>query len=148
LWASSVGRMRLCILVFIGLLALGPASGAARAQTPEAIGQLAGQTAGKAAQTGARRILVSPRSGCTVAPEICARFESALRERLTMAITDVQFISIQDAVKQLTPHGFLEIDAYLGALDAVAADAGAELSISEDLMPRAGGCELDATVID
>jgi TonB family protein len=146
--AVSWVRMRHCALVFVGLLALGAASRSACAQTPQPIDQLAGQTAGKAAQTRARRILVSPRSGCTVAPETCAQFESALHERLMAAIRDVQFIPIQAAIKQLTVHGFLEIDAYLGALDAVASDSGAELSISEDLVPRAGGCELDATVID
>jgi TonB family protein len=146
--AASWARMRHCVLVFVGLLALGAASGSARAQTPQGIEQLADQTAGKAAQTRERRILVSPRSGCTVAPETCAQFESALHERLTAAITDVQFIPIQDAVKHLAEHGFLDIDAYLGALDAVASDSGAELSISEDLVPRAGGCELESTVID
>ena len=146
--AASWARMRHWVLVLVGLLALGVASGFARAQTPQGIEQLAGQTADKAAQTRERRILVSPRSGCTVAPEICAQFESALHERLTAAITDVQFIPIEDAVKRLAEHGFLEIDAYLGALDTVASDSGAELSISEDLVPRAGGCELHSTVMD
>jgi len=39
-------------------------------------------------------------------------------------IPDVKFIQREEAVKHLTDHGFLGVDAYMGALDDVASDAG------------------------
>lgn len=118
------------------------------AQASAQIEHLATQTAKKVAKTDAREILTTPLSGCLGAQELCAEFDSALHANLEKMIPDSKFIQREDAVKHLTDHGFLGVDAYMGALDDVASDAGADLVVGEDFQRKGKGCSLRTTVTD
>jgi TonB family protein len=119
-------------------------------QTPfqRQVEHLAEQTAKKVAKTDARRILTTPLSGCLGAPQLCAEFDAALRANLEKLIPAANFIPREDVVKHLPDHGFLGIDAYMGALDDVASDAGAEVVVGEDFQRKREGCNLRTTVAD
>jgi TonB family protein len=124
-----------------------PSSGL-KAQAPPQIERLAAQTGKKVAKTDARRILTTPLSGCLGAPDLCAEFDAVLRANLEKLIPDAKFIQREEAVKHLPDHGFLGVDAYMGALDDVASDAGAEVVVGEDFQRKGGGCDLRTTVAD
>jgi TonB family protein len=118
------------------------------AQVPPQIDRLAAQTAKKVAKTDARRILTTPLSGCLGAPQLCAEFDAVLHANLEKLIPDAKFIQREEAVKHLSDHGFLGVDAYMGALDDVASDAGAEVVVGEDFQLRHGVCVLRTTLAD
>ena len=118
------------------------------AQVPPQIDRFAAQTAKKVAKTDARKILTTPLSGCLGAPQFCAEFDAVLRANLEKLIPDAKFIQREEAVKHLSDHGFLGVDAYMGALDDVASDAGAEVVIGEDFQRRRGVCILRTTLAD
>lgn len=118
------------------------------AQVPVQIDRLAAQTAKKVAKTDARRILTTPLSGCLGAPQLCAEFDAVLRANLEKLIPDAKFIQREEAVKHLSDHGFLGVDAYMGALDDVASDTGAEVVVGEDFQRRRGVCILRTTLAD
>jgi TonB family protein len=118
------------------------------AQTPPEVGHLAAQTAKKVARTDARRILTTPLTGCLVVPQLCAELDAALHAELERSISSAQFIPREEALKHLADHGFLSIDAYLGALDDVARDAGAEVVIGESFRRKHNECSLHTTVTD
>jgi TonB family protein len=118
------------------------------AQVPQQIDRLAVQTAKKVAKTDARRILTTPLSGCLGAPQLCAEFDVVLRANLEKLIPAAKFIQREEAVKHLSDHGFLAVDAYMGALDDVASDAGAEVVVGEDFQRRRGECILRTTLAD
>jgi TonB family protein len=118
------------------------------AQVPPDIGRLAAKTTGLVAKTDAHRILTTPLASCFVASELCAELDTALHTELENSIPGAQFISREDAAKPLSRYGFLSIDAYLGALDDVASDAGTEVVISESVFRKGSRCELRTRVAD
>ena len=118
------------------------------AQAPPEIGRLAAKTAKMVAKTDAHRILTTPLASCLAATELCAELDAALHTELENSIPSAQFIAREEAVKNLTRHGFLSIDGYLGALDDVASDAGTEVVISEYVFHRGSHCELLTRVAD
>lgn len=140
---SLVVVMTVTLGVFI--FSFGPQS---RSQTAPEIERAALQTAKKVAKTQPHAILTTPLAGCLGVPDLCAEFDRALRSALQKAITDVQFIDREKAVSHLADHGFLSIDAYLGALDVVASDAGAEVVIGEAFRRKQSTCELHITIAD
>jgi TonB family protein len=109
---------------------------------------LAEQTAKKVAKTDARRILTTPLSGCLGEPQLCANFDTVLRTNLERQVAGVQFIDRDEAVKHLAEHGFLSVDAYMGALDSVGYDVGAEVVIGENFQRNRNTCHLHTTVTD
>jgi len=109
---------------------------------------LAEQTAKKVAKTDARRILTTPLSGCLGEPQLCANFDTVLRTNLEKQVAGTQFIERDEALKHLADHGFLGIDAYMGALDNVGYDAGAEMVIGEDFQRNRNTCHLRTTITD
>jgi len=119
-----------------------------KAQGSPQIEHLAAQTAKKVAKTDARRILTTPLSGCLGAPQVCAELDAVLHTNLEKLIPDARFIQREEAIKHLPDHGYLGIDAYMGALDDVASDAGAEVVVGEDFQRKGGGCSLRTTVTD
>ena len=118
------------------------------AQSLRQVERLAAQTAKKVARTNARRILTTPLSGCLGAPQLCSDFDAVLRANLEKLIPNIKFIQREEAVKHLSDHGYLGVDAYMGALDDVASDAGAEVVIGEDFQRKHGGCNLRTAVAD
>ena len=118
------------------------------AQDSRQIERLAVQTAKKVSKTDARSILTTPLAGCLGAPQLCSEFDAALRANLEKLIPGAQFIQREEALKHLPDHGFLVIDAYMGALDDVASDAGADLVVGEDFQRKGNGCKLRTTVAD
>src|SRR5262249_52739586 len=65
------------------------------------------------------------------------------------SIPTVEFTSVEEAVHHLNESGFLNVDAYLGALEIVSSQAGAEVVLSESFeQPKLGQCELHTRVID
>ena len=145
-WKMNVSTYGTLLIINIVILYM-PLSGL-KAQAPPQIERLAAQTAKKVAKTDARRILTTPLSGCLGAPQLCAEFDAVLRANLEKLIPDAKFIQREDAVKHLPDHGFLGVDAYMGALDDVASDAGAEVVIGEDFQRKREGCNLRTTVAD
>jgi TonB family protein len=117
-------------------------------QTPPDVARLAVKTAGMVAKTDAHRILTTPLASCLAATELCAELDAALHTELENSIPGAQFIAREEAVKNLTRHGFLSIDAYLGALEDVASDAGTEVVISESVFRKGSHCELLTRVAD
>jgi len=119
-------------------------------QTPvqRQIEHLAEQTAKKVAKTDGRRILTTPLSGCLGEPELCANFDTVLRTNLERLVAGAQFIDREEAIKHLADHGFLSVDAYMGALDSVGYVAGAEVVIGEDFQRNRNACHLHTTVTD
>jgi hypothetical protein len=118
------------------------------ARVPPQIDRLAAQTAKRVAKTDGRRILTTPLSGCLGAPQLCTEFDAVLRANLEKLIPDAKFIEREEAVKHLSDHGFLGVDAYMGALDDVASDAGADVVVGEDFQRRRGVCILRTTLAD
>ena len=110
--------------------------------------RIAGETAKKVAGTGLRSILAAPLSGCFAAPELCAEFETNLRAELAHSIPGAQFVPRDDAVKHLAAHGFLAVDAYMGALDLVASYAGADVVVGEELEWEHHKCRLHTRIVD
>ncbi len=145
-WKMSVSTHGISLVSNIMFLCM-PLTGL-NARVPPQIDHLAAQTAKKVAKTDSRRILTTPLSGCLGAPQLCAEFDSVLRANLEKLIPDAKFIQREDAVKHLSDHGFLGVDAYMGALDDVASDAGAEVVIGEDFQRRRGVCVLRTTLAD
>lgn len=127
------------------LVALVPLRGA---QAPPEIGRLAAKTAKMVAKTDAHRILTTPLASCLAATELCAGLDAALHTELEDSITGAQFIPREEAVKYLSKHGFLSIDAYLGGLEDVASDAGTEVVISESVFRKGSRCGLGTRVAD
>jgi len=119
-----------------------------RGQAAPEIERIAVQTAKKVKKVQPHTILTTPLAGCLGVPDLCAQFDRALRSALQETITNVQFIDRQEAVSHLMDHGFLSIDAYLGALDVVASDAGAEVVIGEAFRRKQSICELHTTIAD
>jgi TonB family protein len=99
-------------------------------------------------KTDAVSILTTPLSGCLGEPQLCADFDAVLRTSLQRQIPAAKFIDRDDAVKHLADHGFLSIDAYLGALNSVGQDAGAEVVFGENFERNRNTCNLKATVTD
>ena len=118
------------------------------AQAPREIGRLAAQTAKRITKTYAHRFLITPLASCHGGQEICVQLDQALRAELVKAIPGAQFIERDEAVQHLADQGFLSIDAYLGALDSVAAAAGAEVVISVERRSAGNKCELHTGVTD
>ena len=145
-WKTSVPTHGISLVSTIMFLFM-PLTGL-NAQVPPQIDRLAAQTAKKVAKTDARRILTTPLSGCLGAPQLCAEFDAVLRANLEKVIPDAKFIQREEAVKHLSDHGFLGVDAYMGALDDVASDAGAEVVVGEDFQQRRGVCILRTTLAD
>ena len=110
--------------------------------------RIAGETAKKVAETGLHSILAAPLSGCLAAPELCAELESDLRAELAHSIPGAQFVPRDDAMKHLAAHGFLTVDAYLGALDLVASYAGADAVVGEQLEWEHHKCQLHTRIVD
>ena len=145
-WKISVPTHGISLVSKIVFLCM-PLTGL-NAQVPPQIDRLAAQTAKKVAKTDARRILTTPLSGCLGAPQLCAEFDAVLHANLEKLIPDAKFIQREEAVKHLSDHGFLGVDAYMGALDDVASDAGAEVVVGEDFQLRHGVCVLRTTLAD
>jgi TonB family protein len=145
-WKISVSTHGISLVSNIVFLCM-PLTGL-KAQVPPQIDRLAAQTAKKVAKTDARRILTTPLSGCLGAPQLCAEFDAVLRANLEKLIPDAKFIQREEAVKHLSDHGFLGVDAYMGALDDVASDTGAEVVVGEDFQRRRGVCILRTTLAD
>ena len=102
----------------------------------------------KVAKTDARRILTTPLVGCLGEPELCSQLDAALRSEVEKAISSSRFTLREEAVKRLSNHGFLSIDAYSGALDNVASDVGTDVVISEDFRrQKSDHCEVRTTVV-
>jgi TonB family protein len=112
------------------------------------IQHVAAQTANKVAKTQPRSALLTPLTGCFEARDLCAEFDSALRAALEKDLPGLQFIEREKALPHLTDHGFLSIDAYAGALDLVASEAGADVVIGEEFRRKRSSCELHATITD
>jgi TonB family protein len=74
--------------------------------------------------------------------------DAVLHAKLAELIPGAQFIERDEAMKRLAPHGFMSVDAYTGALDDVAGDAGAEAVIGEDFEGGRGDCHLRITLVD
>jgi TonB family protein len=146
LWKTNVSTYSILIIINIVILCM-PLNGL-NAQVPKQIERLAAQTAKKVAKTDTHRILTTPLAGCLGAPQLCDEFDAVLHTNLEKLIPDVKFIQREEAVKHLTDHGFLGVDAYMGALDDVASDAGAEVVIGEDFQRKGRGCDLRTTVTD
>jgi TonB family protein len=134
-------------LIAISIFGISLSLDAQQTQIQRQIEHLAEQTAKKVAKTDARRILTTPLSGCLGEPQLCADFDTVLRTNLQKQIADAQFIDRGDAVKHLADHGFLSIDAYMGALDNVGYDAGAEMVIGENFQRNRNTCHLNTTVV-
>lgn len=145
-WKTSVPTHGISLVSTIAFLFM-PLTGL-NARVPPQIDRLAAQTAKKVAKTDARRILTTPLSGCLGVPQLCAEFDAVLRANLEKLIPDAKFIEREEAVKHLSDHGFLGVDAYMGALDDVASDAGAEVVVGEDFQQRRGVCILRTTLAD
>jgi TonB family protein len=145
-WKISVSTHGIPLVLNIVFLCM-PSTGL-HAQAPPQFDRLAAQTAKKVARTDAHRILTTPLSGCLGAPKLCAEFDAVLHVNLEKLIPDAKFIQREEAVKHLPDHGFLSVDAYMGALDDVASDAGAEVVVGEDFQWRRGKCVLRTTVAD
>lgn len=133
-------------LLAISILGTCPSSDAQQTQVQRQFEHLAEQTAKKVAKTDAHRILTTPLSGCLGEPRLCADFDTVLRTNLEKQIADAQFINRDDAVKHLADDGFLSIDAYMGALDNVGYEAGAEVVIGENFQRNRNSCHLQTTV--
>jgi TonB family protein len=118
------------------------------AQTQRDIARMALQTAKKIAKTDLHIILTTPLSGCLGAPDLCTELDMVLHADLEKLISGSKFIQREEALKHLADHGFLSIDAYMGALDVVASDAGAEVVVGEDFQRRRDGCRLHTTIVD
>jgi hypothetical protein len=145
-WKMNVSTYSTLLIINIAILCM-PKSGP-RAQASPQIERLAAQTAKKVAKTDARRILTTPLSGCLRAPQLCTEFDAVLSANLEKLITDAKFIQREVAVKHLPDHGFLAVDAYMGAPDDVASDAGAEVVVGEDFQRKREACNLRTTVTD
>jgi TonB family protein len=145
-WKISVSTHAISLVSSIVFLCM-PLTGMSAQVLPQ-IDRLAALTAKKVAKTDARRILTTPLSGCLGAPQLCAEFDAVLRANLEKLIPDAKFIQREEAVKHLSDHGFLGVDAYMGALDDVASDVGAEVVIGEDFQRRHEVCILRTTLAD
>lgn len=110
--------------------------------------RIASETAKKVAETGLHSILAAPLAGCLAAPELCAELEANLRAELAHSIPEAQFVPRDDAVKHLAAHGFLTVDAYMGALDLVASYAGADVVVGEELEWEGHKCRLHTRIVD
>ena len=118
------------------------------AQAHPEFGRIAAQTAKKVAKIELHRILTTPLLGCLGAPQVCGELDAALHAAIKQSVPGAQFIQREEAMKYLAPHGFLSLDAYVGALNDVAADAGAEAVVGEDFERSRGGCHLRTTLVD
>ncbi len=121
---------------------------ASKTQAPPEIEHAAAQLAKKIAKTQPHAILTTPLSGCLGVRDLCAEFDRALRSALQDDISDVRFIERESAIAHLAEHGFLGLDAYLGALDVVASDAGADVVIGEAFRRKQSTCEFHTTIAD
>lgn len=139
--------LRIAILV-VGTVTLTVLPLLVRAQIEPEVGRLAAKTAKMVAKTDAHRILTTPLASCLAATELCTELDAALHTELVNSIPGAQFIAREEAVKNLTRHGFLSIDGYLGALDDVASYAGTEVVISEYVLRKGSHCELLTRVAD
>ncbi len=112
------------------------------------INRVVAETVNKLVKTDLRIILTTPLSSCLAAPQLCREFDAALRSELKKSLPGVQFVEREDAIKYLEQHGFMTIDAYMGALDDVAWYAGAEAVVGEGTGETKNKCELRTTLVD
>lgn len=129
---------------------LGPCLSVAAQQSPvqRQFDKLAEKVVKTVTKTEAVSILTTPLSGCLGEPQLCADFDAVLRASLQREIPAAKFIDRDDAAKHLADHGFLSIDAYLGALTNVGRDAGAEVVIDENFERTRNTCHLKTTITD
>ena len=90
----------------------------------------------------AHSVLMAQMASCFGEKALCDEMDTAVRSQLIAAVPGARFVAREDAVKDLDGRGFLAIDAYLGALDDVAGDAGADAVISESVGVRGDKCEM------
>jgi TonB family protein len=137
-------------LMLVALLLLSACVSLAAQQSPaqRQLDKLAQKVVKNVTKTDAVSILTTPLSGCLGQPQLCADLDAALRMSLQKQIPNAKFIDRDDAVKHLADHGFLTIDAYLGALDTAGQDVGAEVVIDENFRRDRNTCNLKATVTD
>lgn len=137
-------------LMFMATWLLSPCVSLAAQQSPEQrqFDKLAEKVVKNVTKTDATSILTTPLSGCLGEPQFCADFDAVLRTSVQRQFPGAKFIDRDDAVKHLVDHGFLMIDSYMGALDSVGRDAGAEVVISENFERNRNTCHLKATITD
>ena len=120
--------------------------GAQQSPVQRQFDKLAEKVVKNVTKTDAVSILTTPLSGCLGEPQFCADFDGVLRTSVQRQIPGAKFIDRDDAVKHLADHGFLSIDAYMGALDSVGRDAGAEVVIGENFERNRNTYHLKATI--
>jgi TonB family protein len=112
------------------------------------IGRVVAETVKKLSKTELHKALTTPLAGCLATPQLCNELDIVLRKELKRSIQGTEFIEREEAMKYLAAHGFMDIDAYMGALDDVASHAGADVVIGEDFDGGPKRCRLRTTIVD
>jgi TonB family protein len=134
-------------LLCIGALCISSLPG--YAQTPAEIEVLAGRTAQRVAKTRQQHIFVAGLQGCQLEPEICARFEASLRANLEKMVSGAHFAKRENVINILEGRGFIALDAYFpDVLRAVAASAGADILVTDNLEWQSDGYDFTSEVYD
>ncbi|PYU30903.1 MAG: hypothetical protein DMG28_17095 [Acidobacteria bacterium] len=119
------------------------------AQASPNIEKLAALTAERVAKTHAQHVLTTTLQGCLLNTQVCAVLDAALLTALERVASSAQLVSREQAASLLKKHGFLALDAYNDlALRVVAAEAGAEVLVTEDLRWKPDAYELMTRVFD
>jgi TonB family protein len=122
-----------------------PASGQA---SPE-IQTLSSHTAARVRKTQQTRIFIAGLQECHLEIEICAAFESSLRDDLAKSIPGARFINRQSVINIIEGRGFLAMDAFVPeVLKDVAAQAGADILVTDALQWQHDGYDLTSQVFD
>ena len=143
-----LNQLRLMRLMLLAACLVGRciSSGAQQPPDERQFDRLAEKIVKTVTKTDAVSFLTTPLAGCLSEPQLCADFDAVVRASLEKQIPAAKFIDRDDALKHLADHGFLGIDAYMGALDSVGRDAGAEVVIGENVQHKKNTSTLRANV--
>lgn len=121
----------------------------ASSQASPEIQTLSSRTAERVRKTQQIRIFIAGLQECHLELNICDEFESSLRDDLAKNIPGARFISRQSVVNILEGRGFLAFDAFVPeVLKDVAAQAGADILVTDALEWQRDGYELTSEVYD
>ena len=136
----------LVTLPFWGAIGVAVPQQSAPPQIEPGIRDLARKTVENIAKLHPSGVLLVQLDSCFGQQKLCDQLDAALYNEVIARISSAQLVSRDEATKYLVKHGFLAIDGYLGALDDVAADAGADIVISQSVSSTGNRCKLETKI--
>jgi TonB family protein len=135
--------------ILFGVLALCMTAMPVAAQSVPKIENAAKTAAQEVAETHQRHVFILSHFTCQLDMELCTTFDASFRDDLEKLVPDVQFVKRDDIVSLLSKRGFIAPDInILDVLLPAAAEAGAEIVVTDIVTWRPDGYHFDGQIID